>query len=944
MGVDMLGARPARVSGAQALLGRSAELAALRHLITQACAGAGGVLVLHGEAGMGKTTLLDHVSGEYEGQLQVLRVENTEAEAEVSFAGLQHLTSALMSHFGGLPQPQREALGVALGRRPGPAPDHLHLGLAVIGLLAAAAEARPVVCLVDDVQWMDRMSLAVLAFAARRVGSRPIAIVVAAEDAGDPAMLAGLPAHAVRPLGDYDARELLDSMVRAPLDQRVRERVLTEAHGNPLALLHLPRWIGPTEMAARLTAGDARAPKRLEEAFRTRLSRLPLEVRRFLMLAAAEPDGDPLVVRRAATLVDVGPDAPTVAEAAGILDIHGTRMCFRHPLLRSMVYAAASAAERRSAHAALAECCDAVQDPDRHAWHRGQAAAGFDEDAADRLETAARGAVQRWGTGTAVAGGFWELAAALTADRTVRASRLLSAARAKQETGAFAEALAILSALRHEPMPEPEHVRAVAMHARNAYAVHRDEDAALLLVDAARLVADQDPATGGQLLLDAFGAIACTGRYLTRDRARDIMARAPRLDLAKGEDDTVGLLLTALITSVTEGQAAAALPMARAVRRCLTDDAEAASDDPATARIAGHAALHLWDAPAWRHLVERQVRRARAEGDLAALPLGLNQLALADLHAGDLAAAAQWAAEAHGLTEATGTAPLRYADLALAAWRGDEQRTVALVDLATREATDRREGRLLTAVEHAQAVLYNGVGRPEAALAATARVRDGVEAGYWAPLAAERAEAAVACGRTAQARSTCDMLGDNARICGTPWAEALHLRTQALLERGPEAEPLFQRAVEQFIAAGAVLQTARTRLLWGEWLLATGRRTRARDPLRTARDTFLAAGAHAFAVRADIKLSAAGERTVRSNMGVHTLTVQELRVARMVARGETSREIGTALFVSPRTVDAHVRSILRKLEVPSRRQLRHVEGLRTADHGGVSPLPRGRIR
>lgn len=933
MGVDMLGARPARAAGAQALLGRSAEITALRRLITQACAGTGGVLVLHGEGGIGKTTLLEHAHREF-GQLQVVRVDNTEAEAALSFAGLQHLTSALTGHLGGLPQPQREALDVALGRRPGPPPDHLHLGLAVMGLLSAAAEARPVVCLVDDVQWMDRSSLAVLAFVARRVSARRIAVVVAAEDVRDIDELAGLPAHAVRPLGDRDARHLLDSTVRAPLDRRVRERVLTEAHGNPLALLHLPRWIGPTEMAARRTRGDMRATRRLEESVQARLSRLPAEVRLFLLLAAAEPDGDPLVVRRAAALADVGPDAANVAEAAGILDVHGTRMCFRHPLLRSMVYAAASAAERRGAHAALAECCDPVQDLDRHAWHLGQAAAGFDEDTAGRLETAARGVARHSGAGAAGAGGFWELAAALTADRTVRASRLLSAARAEQETGGFAEALAILSALKHEPMPEIERGRVALMHARNAYAVHRDEDAAVLLVDAACLAAGQDPATARYSLLDAFHAITFTGRYLTRDRVRDMVARTRGVDVATQADDATGHLLAALITALTEGQATAAPSLARAVKRCLADTGATAADARCTAGIAGHAAAHLWDAHAWRQLAERQVRGARAERDLAALPLGLNHLALADIHAGDLSRAAEHAAEAHSITEATGTAPLRYADLALAAWQGDEPRTLFLVDLATREATDRREGLLHTAAEHAQAVLYNGAGNPEAVLAVTGRLQEGIEAGYWGLLAAERVEAAVACGQEAWARTACGMLRDNARVHGTPWAEALSLRAQALLERSLDAELLFQRSIEQFTAAGAVLQTARTRLLWGEWLLASGGRAQARDPLRTAQAAFTAAGAHAFAARAGIGLSAAGERAVRPSTGVHTLTGRELRVARMVARGETSREIGAALFVSPRTVDAHVRNIMRKLELTSRRQLRHIEELRTTDAAG----------
>ncbi|MEU9558530.1 LuxR family transcriptional regulator [Streptomyces fumanus] len=927
MGVDMGETRPAPLPGARALLGRGAELAAVRRLIT----GAGGVLVLHGEAGIGKTALLDQVHTAYDARTRVLRVVNTEAEADLSYAGLQHLTGALASHFGALPRPQREALLVALGRRSGPAPDHLHLGLAVMGLLAAAAEERPVVCLVDDAQWMDGMSLAVLAFVARRIGTRRIAIVIATEDPGGPAMLTGLPAHAVSPLGDRDARELLDGTVRAPLDRRVRERVLTEAHGNPLALLHLPRWIGPTEMAARSTRADVRAPKRLAETFTARLSRLPAEVRRFLLLAAAEPDGEPLMVRRAATLMDVGPDAAAAAEAAGILDVHGTRMCFRHPLLRSLVYAAASAAERRGAHAALAECCDAALDPDRHAWHQGQSAAGFDEDVAGRLEAAAHRAVRRAAAGTAVAGGLWELAAALTADRTARASRLLSAARAKHDTGAFTEALAILSALRHEPVPDPEHVRVVLMHARGAYAVHRDQDAARLLLDAARTVARRDPAAAGHLLLEAFGALAHAGRHLSRDQARDLAAKAPNLGLPPGTDESAGLLLGAFRTSLSAGHAAAAPLMARAVRHVLTADEGTAAQDPGTVRIAADAALHVWDAPAWRQLAERQAHHARAERDLAALPHALDQLALTDLHAGELTTAAERAAEARGIAEATGTAPPRYADLALAAWQGDEPGTVALVDLATAEAADRREGRLLTAVEHARAVLGNGLGKPEAVLAATASVPDRVEAGYWAPLAAERAEAAIACGRTAWARSVCELLQDNARICGTPWAEALHLRTRALLERGPGAEEWYRQAAERFTAAGAVLQTARTRLLWGEWLLACGRRTRARESLRTARDAFSAAGAHAFAVRAGTGLGAAGERAVRPGTGLHTLTVQELRVARMVARGETSREIGAALFVSPRTVDAHVRSILRKLQVPARRQLRHVAGLRAAD-------------
>ncbi|GGT38315.1 AAA family ATPase [Streptomyces chromofuscus] len=943
-----MGDRPEVSRGAPGLLGRSGETAALRNLVVRACAGSGGALVLHGEGGIGKTTLLDSVHTEYR-TLRVLRVENAQTETELSFAGLQHLTSPILRHFGGLPQPQRDALGVALGRRAGPAPDPLHLGLAVLNLLSAAAEERPVVCLVDDAQWMDRSSLAVLAFVARRVAAQRVAFVFAAEGIGRLGELTGLPARAVGPLGDRDARELLDSTVRAPLDPRVRERVLTEAHGNPLALLHLPRWIGPTEMAARSAGGDRGGPKRLEESFRIRLSQLPTDTRLLLLLAAAEPDGNPLVVRRAAARLDIGPDAAAVAEAAGILDT-GTRMSFRHPLLRSMVYAAASSTERRRAHATLAECCDAVQEPDRHAWHLGQAAAGFDEDVAGRLEDAARRAAR--GAGPAVACGFWELAAALTVDRRTRASRLLSAACAKRETGAFREALAMLASLRHEPMPDADHARVALLHARTVYAVQRDEEAVRLLVDAARLVADEDPVSARHVLLDAFAAVAYSGRHLPRERIADLVAETRRIcpDLAvtsdlspdtdgsadaESADGLVGLVLRAQIAAVSKGPVAAAPLMARAVRTSLADARAEALDDPNVARLAGDAALHVGDARAWQRLVDRQVQSARERRDHAALPIALNQQAMVDLHFGRLDDAAERVAEAHGITDTLGMAPLRYADLALAAWRGDEQTGVPLIDLAAREAAERREGRLLTATEYARAVLHNGAGRPESALAAVGERYDSAGAGYRALLAAECAEAAVACGQTPSARSAREVLRENARACGTPWAEGLYLQTEALLQDGWEKEESYRRAVEELTRAGAVLQAARAHLLWGEWLLKTGRRTRARQPLRQAWTVFSGAGALAFRTRAAAKLGAVGERSVRPSRGVHTLTAQELRVARMVASGETSREIGAALFVSPRTVDAHVRSILRKLDVLSRRQLRHVEGLRPAERSEV---------
>ncbi|MFH8693485.1 helix-turn-helix transcriptional regulator [Streptomyces chartreusis] len=532
---------------------------------------------------------------------------------------------------------------------------------------------------------------------------------------------------------------------------------------------------------------------------------------------------------------------------------------------------------------------------------------------------------------------------------------MLSAACAKRETGAFREALAILAPLRHEPMPGADHARVVLLHARTVYAVQRDEEAVRLLVDAARLVADEDPAAARHVLLDAFTAVAYSGRHLPRERIADIVAETRRIcpalamppdpspdpdgsadvESAERADDLVSLVLRAQMASVSKGPAAAAPIMARVVRRCLSDDRGGTLDDPNLARLVSDAALYVGDARAWQRLVGRQVQSARKRRDHAALPIALNHQAMVDLHFGRLDDAAERVAEAHGITETLGMAPLRYADLALAAWRGDEQSGLALIDLAAREAAERREGRLLTATEYARAVLHNAVGRPEAALAAVAELFDGAGAGYRVLLAAECAEAAVACGQTLSARSAREVLRENARACRTPWAEGLYLQTEALLQDGLAKEESYQRAVEELTRAGAVLQAARAHLLWGEWLLKTGRRTQARPPLRHAWTVFSGAGARAFRTRAATKLGAAGERSVRPGRGVHMLTAQESRVARMVASGETSREIGAALFISPRTVDAHVRSILRKLDVLSRRQLRHVEGLRPAERSEV---------
>ena len=446
------------------LLDRLPERAALSGLLEAARAGRSGVLVMRGEPGVGKTALLEYAIESAAG-LRVARVAGVESEMELAFAALQQLYAPMLDRLEGLPDPQRAALGVAFGLTIGAAPDRFLVGLAALSLLSEVAEQQPLLCVIDDAQWLDRASAQTLAFVARRLLAEPIALVFATREEGEE--FRGLPELLVGGLGAGDARELLGSVLRGPLDERVRDRIVAETRGNPLALLELPRGVPGVP-------GVPGLPGRIEDSFRGRLEVLPAATQRLMLVAAAEPAGDPAVVWRAAERLGIGAEAVAPAADAGLLTI-GERVTFRHPLVRSAVYRAASPPDRRAAHQALAGATDPQADPDRRAWHRAQATLGPDEDVAAELERSAGRAQARGGLAAAAA--FLERSAALTLDPARRAERALAAAEATYQAGAFEAALGLLATVEAGPPDQLRRARTDLLRGQIAVASSRGSDA-----------------------------------------------------------------------------------------------------------------------------------------------------------------------------------------------------------------------------------------------------------------------------------------------------------------------------------------------------------------------------------------------------------------------------------------------------------------------------------
>lgn len=906
------------------LLGRRAEREAISKLLAEAQAGRSGILVVRGEAGIGKTALLQHAR---ETAVSLgIRVESSlgvESESQFAFAGLHQLCAPLLGRTETLPDPQQTALDVALGRRTGAAPDRFLVGLAVLNLLA---DEGPMLCLVDDAQWLDQASAQVLAFVARRVAAERLVLVFAVRDPceGGGDRFAGLPEVRLDGVVDTDARALLTTAVRAPLDRRVRDRIIAEARGNPLALLELP---GGAQLAGGFELPDVMSvPRRIEDNFQRRSRSLPAETQLLMLVAASEPTGDASLLWRAANCLGIDREAAAPAESAGLLEID-TRVRFRHPLVRSAVYRAATAPEHRRAHYALAAATDPQADPDRRAWHRAQSVLGTDEEAAADLERSADRALARGGFGAAAA--FLRRATDLTPEPGHRARRALDAANAKHCAGAPEVALKLLESVDAGRLDALQRARLELLRAQITFHLTQGSEVPGMLLGAARMLAPLDPSLARETYLQAFDAATITGSSGLEPGLPEIAAAVSAAPVPTGEPGPADLLLDGLVAVHMNGFESGVPILRRALEafreHVFPVETVRVGDAGNWLWLATRTAIALFEDELVIVLADRYVGLAREAGALATLPAALVVSACARVYTGELHLAAELVDEAAAISRATGAMPLSFAQTYLDAWRGVDSEDVDRCDARDGKATERTRGIEATVSMCAAAVLHNGRGNYPAAQKAASQACDTYEPSIRWQALHELVEAASRAGDPESASRAMEEFSARARASGTEWALGVAARSRALTSTGLEAEEHYREAIArlQNCRMGAFL--ARTHLVYGEWLRREGRRHDAREQLRTAHALLADMGAEPFAARAARELHATGEHPrKRTAQPTDALTAQELAIARLVATGATSREVGAQLFLSPRTIEAHLRNIFRKLGITSRRQLKEL--------------------
>jgi DNA-binding CsgD family transcriptional regulator len=903
-----------------ALLGRRVECDSLDRQLAIIRSGHSSVLVLRGEPGIGKTALLEYVAERASG-CRVARAAGVQSEMELAFAGLHQLCASSLDRIDRLADPQRAALATAFGLSSGAAPNPFLVGLATLSLFTEVAEEEPLVCVVDDAQWLDRASRQALGFVGRRLFAEPIALTFTTREQTED--FARLPELVVEGLDDVEARLLLSSVIRGPLDEMVRDRIVAETRGNPLALLELPRGLTPGELAGGFGLPDAPALSgRIEESFARRVEALAADPRRLLLVAAAEPVGNPVLVWRAAELLGIGAESEAPAAKSGLLEF-GASLRFCHPLARSAVYRAASPEDRRSAHGALAEVTDPAKDPDRRAWHRAQATAGPSEEVASELEHSAGRARGRGGLAAAAA--FLERATELTPDPARRAERALAAAYAKHEAGAHVAARELLGAAKSGPLDELQRARAQVLDGQIAFALSRGSDAAPLLLDAAKQLELFDTALARETYAEAFAAAMYAGRLAksvgvveVAEAARAAKRVAPSPQPARAQD----LLLDGQALLITEPPRAAT-PMLKRALSAFRGDSVSNEDALRWLWLACTAAIQLWDDESWYVLSDRHVQLARDAGALTVLPLALNYCAGSRVSAGEFAAAEALGEEAQGVSLAIANPDVSISSLFLGGWRGRQAEALELIQASDRDAAARGEGRRIGAAHYATAVLYNGLGRHQLALTAARRALEyplELATSRWA--LAEQIEAAARSGQHDPGALALQQLSETTRPSGTNWALGIEARSRALMSEGEVADGLYREAIDRLRRTRVRSELARAHLLYGEWLRRENRRLDARGQLRTAHETLTAMGAEAFADRAARELLATGE-TVRKRTSdtAGQLTAQEAQIARMARDGASNRQIAAQLFISHKTVEYHLRKVFAKLGISSRADL-----------------------
>jgi DNA-binding CsgD family transcriptional regulator len=892
-------------------LGRISERQILDGMLARARDGQSAVLVIRGEPGIGKTALLRYAARQASG-LRVAQVEGVEAEMELPFAGIHRLCAPALDRLDGLPEPQRNALSVALGMSAGETPDRFLVALAVLSLLCAVAEERPLLCLVDDAQWLDSASLIALGFVARRLLAESIAIVFALREPIATHGFDGLPELALGGLDDADAAALLSLVIQGRLDGSVRDRIIAETGGNPLALVELSRTMSAAEKAGGYALPRARdVPGRVEEQYRRRVGTLPEATQLLILLASADPLGDATLVWRAAERLSIDASALAPATEAGLLEVD-VRVRFRHPLVRSAVYRAASEEHRRRVHEALAD----ASDPDRRAWHRALATVGPDDEVAAELERWAAAAQTRGGRAAAAA--FLERSAALTADAALCRRRALAAAQTSFEAGDFEAALRLLSTAESHALDTRERALVALLRGHIAFASGQGTDApARLMLTAARELEVSDLAIARRAYLMAWRAAVAAGHPRGTAVLVEICHAVRSLPQLPEGPHPLDLLLDGLARLTTDGRAAATPVLQRAAKAIV--DLPAA-DVLRWGALAVAASSAIWDSDGATAISERQVQIVRAAAALAELPTHLSALATEKTWIGDFAAAEALVAESAAVAAATGSRMPPFALIRLRSLQGREAEAAALIESTILRSESAGHGTGANFGRWAAAVLYNGLGRHDLALAhareATVHAIDPWQSLWALP---ELIEAAARVGDVELARDGLGRLTVTTQPAGTDFALGIEARSRALMTDGVAAERLYREAIDRLRRARLRPELARAHLVFGEWLRHEGRRVDAREQLSAAEDMFATIGMEAFAARAARELAAAGAKVRKRPVEASDqLTPQEEQIARLARDGLTNGEIGGQLFLSPRTVEWHLHKVFAKLGINSR--------------------------
>src|SRR4051795_10261658 len=924
-----MGGRFREPAGRAGLRGRGSECALLDELVAAIRRGESQSLVLRGEAGIGKTALLEYLIASTP-DATIVRAVGVQSDMELPYAALHQVCGPLLDRLEGLPVPQRQAMEVVFGLTAGDAPDRFLVGLAVLSLLSEVAEQRPLLCVVDDAQWLDQASALTLAFVARRLLAEPVAMIFAAREPGEELLhVSELEVFGVH---DSDARALLSSAVRFKLDERVRDRIIAETRGNPLALLELPRGLTARQLAGGFGLLGAQAlTGRIEEGFVRRLEALSDDARRLLLVAAAEPVGDPLLLWRAAERLGSPPAAAEEAEADGLLVI-GEWVRFRHPLVRSAVYRTATGEQRREVHLALAEATDRSVDADRRAWHLATAAAGPDELVAVALEQSAGRAQARGGLAAAAA--VLHRSVVLSADPEQRVRRALAAAEASLDAGMFEGALELLTVAEASTPDELQAGHVELLRGQIAFASSMGPTAPPLLLKAAQRLERLDPELARETYLDAWGAAFFAGRLASAGSLVEVSRAAKSAPRSTRPLRPSDLLLDGLSTLGTEGRAAAA-PLLRRATAAFADEASPGQENFRWGWLTTISAKLVWDEDSWHTVSARYLREGRDAGALARLPIDLTDWAFFATWCGDFGEAVVAIAELEAITKATGSHLAPYVQLLLAAFRGQTD-ALPLIESTIRDAGTSGQELGVQWAEWVSAILFNGLARYDRALASAQRAADETPQLQFSPWAStELIEAAVRSARPEIAAGALERVISATAACNTDWSLGIQARCRALVSEGESAERLHREAIERLARTRLRPELARAHLLYGEWLRRENRRVDARVQLHAAHDEFASIGMEAFAARARAELQATGEKVRKRTVETRDdLTAQERQISALARQGLSNPEIAARLFLSPRTVEWHLHNAFTKLGIHSRRELTNV--LPSAESGLIS--------